>query len=59
MSFALANSEPLPFVGVGDSPLPESLPTTNTVITTVTAITASKAIPPKIHLPLPPPRGGG
>ncbi len=58
LSFALAKSEPLPFVGVGDSP-PESLPTTNTVITTVTAITASTAIPAKIHLPLPPRRGGG
>src|SRR6478609_1653916 len=58
LSFALANSEPLPFVGVGDPP-PESLPTTDTVITTVTAITASRAIPPKIHLPLPPRRCGG
>src|SRR6202008_2049340 len=59
LSFALAKSEPLPFVDVGDSPPPEFLPTTSTVITTVIAITASKAIPPKIHLPLPPPLGGG
>src|SRR4051794_13454948 len=59
LSFALAKSEPFPFVGVGDSPPPEFLPTTNTVMTTVTAITASSAIPPKIHLPLPPPLGGG
>ena len=59
LSFALANSEPLPFGGVGDPPPPESLPTTKTVITTVTAITASTAIPPKIHLPLPPRRRGG
>src|SRR5689334_10008859 len=58
LSFALANSESLPLVGVGDPPPPEFLPTTNTA-TTVTAMIASNAMPPKIHLPLPPRLGGG
>src|SRR3954453_8011444 len=52
VSSALAKSESAPFVGVGEPPS-ESLPTTNTVITTVTAITATRSMPPIIHLPLP------
>src|SRR5882757_4885934 len=59
LALAILDVGPPVGVGVGDGELPESFPTTNTVMTTVTAITASTAIPPKIHLPLPPPLGGG
>jgi hypothetical protein len=56
LSFALAMSDagPAVDVAVGEGELPESSPTTNTVMTTVTAMTTSNAIPPKIHLPFPP-----